>query len=70
MKMEGKNVNKVKVEVVEETRDETSASLIYKPKDGKWQRLLSTCDMAQCDVLRHTWQCPKLLLFKTYEVSN
>ena len=42
--MDGKNINKVKVEAVEETGDETSTSLIYKPKDGKWQRPFSVCD--------------------------
>ena len=42
--MDGKNINKVNVEAVEETGDETSTSLIYNPKDGKWQRPLSACD--------------------------
>ena len=32
--MDGKNINKVNVEAVEETGDETSTSLIYNPKDG------------------------------------
>ena len=49
MKMEGKNINKVKVEAVEETGDETSTSLIYKPKDGKWQRPFSACDSTTSD---------------------
>ena len=39
MKMAGKNIEKVKVE---ETEDSTSStSLIFNPKDGKWQRPLS-----------------------------
>ena len=49
MKMEGKDINKVKVETVEETGDETCTSLIYKPKDGKWQRPLSACDSTTSD---------------------
>ena len=46
--MDGKNINKVNVEAVEETGDETSTSLIY-PKDGKWQRPLSACDSTTSD---------------------
>ena len=39
MKMDAKNISKVKVE---ETEDSTSStSLIFNPKDGKWQRPLS-----------------------------
>ena len=39
MKVAGKNIEKVKVE---ETEDSTSStSLIFNPKDGKWQRPLS-----------------------------
>ena len=45
--MDGKNKNKVNVEAVEETGDETS--LIYYPKDGKWQRPLSACDSTTSD---------------------
>ena len=37
MKMAGKNIDKVKVEETE-TR---STSLIFNPKDGKWQSPLS-----------------------------
>ena len=47
--MDGKNINKVNVEAVEETGDETSTSLIYNPKDGKWQRPLSACDSTTSD---------------------
>ena len=36
--MDAKNISKVKVE---ETEDSTSSSLIFNPKDGKWQRSLS-----------------------------
>ena len=42
--MDGKNINKVNVEAVEETGDETSTSLIYNAKGGKWQRPVSACD--------------------------
>ena len=34
------------MEAVKETGDE---SLIYKPKDGKWQRPLSACDSTTSD---------------------
>ena len=47
--MDGKNKNKVNVEAVEETGDGTSTSLIYNPKDGKWQRPLSACDSNTSD---------------------
>ena len=47
--MEGKNIKSVNVEAVEETGDETSTSLIYKPKDGKWQRPLNACDSTTSD---------------------
>ena len=47
--MKGKNINKVEVEAVEEAGDEASTSLIYKPKDGKWQRPLSACDSTTSD---------------------
>ena len=47
--MYGKNINTVNVEAVEETGDETSTSLIYNPKDGKWQRPLSACDSSTSD---------------------
>ena len=51
MKMAGKNIDKVKVE---ETEDSTS--LIFNPKDGKWQRPLSAnsdsisdCELSDSD---------------------
>ena len=47
--MYGKNINTVNVEAVEETEDEISTSLIYNPKDGKWQRPLSACDSSTSD---------------------
>ena len=37
------------MEAVEETGDETSTSLIYNPKDGKWQRPLNACDSTTSD---------------------
>ena len=37
------------LEAVEETGDETSTSLIYNPKGGKWQRPLSACDSTTSD---------------------
>ena len=47
--MDGKIINKVNVEAVEETGDETSTSLRYNPKDGKWHRPLSACDSTTSD---------------------
>ena len=38
MKMAGKNIEKVKVEGTEDSTSFTS--LIFNPKDGKWQRPL------------------------------